>query len=94
MPCNGPRPGRRLGGYRCSVPEPETIEIRDEMIRLGQLLKLAGLVEDGARARAVIEAGEVTVNGRPELRRGRQLHVGDEVGCTGHHLTVVARRRG
>lgn len=76
------------------MPEPETIEIRDQMIRLGQLLKLAGLVEDGAQARAAIEAGEVSVNGSPELRRGRQLHDGDEVACAGHHLRVVARRRG
>jgi ribosome-associated protein len=55
------------------------IEPRDGMIRLGQLLKLAGLVDSGGEAKAVLAAGEVTVNGEPETRRGRQLHPGDEV---------------
>ena len=49
------------------------VEIRDDMIRLGQVLKLAGVVEDGAQAREAIEAGEVTVNDEVETRRGRQL---------------------
>jgi ribosome-associated protein len=65
------------------------VEIRDEMIRLGQLLKLAGVVEDGGEARAAIEAGEVTVNGTVETRRGRQLHPGDEVAYAAEHLRVV-----
>lgn len=65
------------------------VEIRDEMIRLGQLLKLAGVVEDGGEARAAIEAGEVTVNGTVETRRGRQLHPGDEVAYAAERLRVV-----
>lgn len=48
-------------------------------IRLGQFLKLAGLVEDGAIARELITDGDVTVNGEVELRRGRQLADGDVV---------------
>lgn len=55
------------------------ILIVDEMIRLGQFLKLAGLAEDGVDAKEMIEAGVVTVNGQPESRRGRQLKVGDVV---------------
>ncbi|HEY4458851.1 MAG TPA: RNA-binding S4 domain-containing protein [Pseudonocardiaceae bacterium] len=55
------------------------VSIVDEMIRLGQFLKLAGLAEDGVDAKEMIEAGEVTVNGRPESRRGRQLKIGDVV---------------
>ena len=42
------------------------VSIVDEMIRLGQFLKLAGLAEDGVDAKEMIEAGEVTVNGRLE----------------------------
>jgi ribosome-associated protein len=49
------------------------------MIRLGQLLKLAGAADAGADAKALIAGGQVTVNGEPELRRGRQLHPGDVV---------------
>ncbi|MEJ2887645.1 RNA-binding S4 domain-containing protein [Actinomycetospora aeridis] len=64
------------------------VEIRDETIRLGQLLKLAGLVEHGAAAREVLEAGEVTVNGRGETRRGRQVGSGDVVALAGERIRV------
>lgn len=60
-------------------PVPIDVPIRDESIRLGQFLKLANLVESGAQAKPVIAAGEVTVNGEVETRRGRQLAVGDVV---------------
>ncbi len=61
------------------MAEPMNVQIRDEVIRLGQFLKLANLVESGADAKPVIADGLVTVNGEVELRRGRQLHVGDVV---------------
>lgn len=49
----------------------ETIKIRDEFIKLGQALKAAGLVESGVEAKIVIQNGEVLVNGRSELQRGK-----------------------
>ena len=67
---------RRMDGAQ---DDPRPVPIREEMIRLGQLLKLAGLVASGGDARAMLEAGVVTVNGEPESRRGRQLHRGDVV---------------
>ncbi|RAX19329.1 RNA-binding S4 domain-containing protein [Actinomyces sp. Z5] len=48
-------------------------------IKLGQFLKLAGLVEDGADARIAIQSGDVTVNGEVETRRGHRLADGDVV---------------
>jgi ribosome-associated protein len=72
------------------VPVERAIPIRGEMIRLGQLLKLAGAADDGAEAKALITAGEVSVNGMPELRRGRQLHNGDRVAVGGEELRIVA----
>lgn len=57
----------------------EQVEIREEPIRLGQFLKLAGLAEDGGQAKAMLEAGAVMVNGRAETRRGAQLRAGDVV---------------
>ena len=48
-------------------------------IKLGQFLKLAGLVEDGAEARITIQSGDVTVNGATEMRRGHHLSGGDVV---------------
>lgn len=67
------------------------IEIRDASIRLGQLLKLAGLADDGATAREVINSGEVTVNSEVDTRRGRQIHPGDVVSFAGVDLRVTKR---
>lgn len=55
------------------------VEISDDVIRLGQFLKLAGLAESGAKARELVTEGEVRVNGEVDTRRGRQLHRGDVV---------------
>lgn len=55
------------------------VSIRDESIRLGQFLKLAGLADMGSDAKQLLLDGAVTVNGEPEVRRGRQLRKGDVV---------------
>jgi ribosome-associated protein len=67
----------------------EDIPIRDSMIRLGQLLKLAGLAEDGIQAKQLIEDGLVKVNGEIEERRGRQLHPGDIVSVNGEAVRIT-----
>lgn len=67
----------------------ETLIIRDEMIRLGQALKLANVVEDGVDAREVISAGEILVNDEVETRRGRQLRAGDVITLTQLDLDVI-----
>lgn len=69
---------------------PIEVPIRDGMIRLGQFLKLAGIVDDGGAARELIERGEVSVAGTVETRRGRQLHVGDEVVLDEQRFVVTA----
>lgn len=66
------------------------IQIRGDMIRLGQLLKLSGVVDSGGEAKAALAAGLVTVNGEDEARRGRQLHDGDEVAFEDERLRIVA----
>jgi len=65
------------------------VEIRGEMIRLGQLLKLAGIADSGAEARELLLEGGVTVNGEAEERRGRQLHRGDVI-AVGEEVVRVA----
>ena len=64
------------------------VPIRDETIRLGQFLKLAGLIESGADAKAVIADGLVIVNDEIERRRGRQLRSGDTVSFDGRGARV------
>jgi ribosome-associated protein len=68
---------------------PRDVPISGDMIRLGQLLKHAGLVGSGGDARALLETGEVTVNGEPETRRGRQLRRGDVVAAGGVGVRVA-----
>lgn len=65
------------------------VPIRGEMIRLGQLLKLAGVVDSGAEAKELLATGRVEVNGEPEERRGRQLHRGDAVDVGAERLRVA-----
>ena len=62
-----------------------TVPLRpgEDTIRLGQLLKLADLVESGAEVKDVLTSGAVRVNGEPEERRGRQLRRGDVVSVEG-----------
>jgi ribosome-associated protein len=68
--------------------ESRDVPIRGDTIRLGQLLKLAGIADDGGEAKALLVAGEVRVNGEPEQRRGRQLHPGDRIEVDGQTLHV------
>lgn len=70
-------------------PEPRDVQIRDETIRLGQLLKLAGVAESGGGARELVQDGAVRVNGEVETRRGRRLHAGDLVETGGERLRVI-----
>jgi len=67
----------------------QDVPISDEMIRLGQFLKLANLVDSGADAKPVIQGGAVQVNGEVETRRGRQLHRGDVVTVAGARARVA-----
>jgi ribosome-associated protein len=72
------------------VSTPLDVPIRDESIRLGQLLKLAGVVDDGAMAREVIERGLVAVNDEIDTRRGRQVRPGDVVTYETETIRVTA----
>jgi ribosome-associated protein len=65
------------------------IEISTDTIRLGQLLKLANLVDSGSDAKMLLAGGEVLVNGEVELRRGRQLRDGDQVSLDDVVVRVV-----
>ena len=59
------------------------------MVRLGQLLKLAGIVDGGGEVKTFLADHEVLVNGEPETRRGRQLRPGDVVRVADEELRVT-----
>jgi ribosome-associated protein len=76
-----------LGGDTCESPAAAPSEAATH--NRSQLLKLAGVASGGADAKAMIASGRVTVNGEPELGRGRQLHPGDIVDVGRDDLRIV-----
>ena len=64
------------------------ITIKDEFIKLGQAMKLAGLVNSGVEAKEVIQNGEVMVNGETDTRRGKKLYSGDTFSYKGEEVYV------
>lgn len=67
------------------------VEISTEHIALGQLLKLAGVAETGGAVKTLLAQESVSVNGRPETRRGAKLKRGDVVACAGEQFRLVGR---
>ena len=66
----------------------ETIKIRDEYIKLGQVLKLAGLVESGVEAKIEIQDVNLKLNGEVEYQRGKKIHAGDMIEFNGQQIKV------
>lgn len=66
----------------------ERIIIKDEYIKLGQALKLAGLVDSGVDAKYVITEGQVLVNGKTEVQRGKKIREGDVIEYNGSQVMV------
>ncbi|WP_085370713.1 RNA-binding S4 domain-containing protein [Leifsonia sp. NCR5] len=70
-------------------PAPiDDVPIDGDVVRLGQFLKFAGLLDSGGDVKEAIIDGFVTVNGEVDRRRGRQLRVGDIVGFEGRRVRV------
>lgn len=65
------------------------IKIRDKFIKLGQALKLAGVVEDGVEAKYAIQDGLVQVNGEVDQRRGRKVYEGDVITFEDQEIKVI-----
>jgi ribosome-associated protein len=66
----------------------EDVPIGGEVIRLGQFLKFAGLLDSGGSVKEAIVDGLVTVNGAVDRQRGRQLRIGDVVAFEGRSFRV------
>lgn len=67
----------------------EAIQISDEFIKLGQAMKLAGMVDSGVDAKFLIQDGQVKVNGEVDTRRGRKLYPQDVFEYQGQEVTVI-----
>lgn len=66
----------------------KSIKIDTDFIKLGQLLKMAGLVDSGAHAKIMIINGDVKLNGNIEMQRGKKVYKGDIVEVEGHSFRI------
>ena len=66
----------------------EKVIIRDDFIKLGQAMKLAGMVGSGVDATMLIQDGQVEVNGEVEYQRGKKLHEGDVITFNGESVQI------
>ena len=66
----------------------EKVIIRDDFIKLGQAMKLAGMVGSGVDAKMLIQDGQVEVNGEVEYQRGKKLHEGDVITFNGECVQI------
>lgn len=69
----------------------QTVEfqLRDEFVELCNLLKLAGVADSGGQGKALVAAGAVSVDGRPEGRKTAKIRAGQVVECQGVRIAVV-----
>ncbi|MDE7327753.1 MAG: RNA-binding S4 domain-containing protein [Lachnospiraceae bacterium] len=70
----------------------DSIQIRDDFIKLGQALKLAGLVDSGVEAKEAITSGKVKLNGTTELKRGKKIVDGDVVEYKNNKFSVFGKK--
>ena len=83
--------GQHLVGYYSGMTSPlpiDDVAIGGEVIRLGQFLKFAGLLDTGGSVKEAIIDGFVAVNGEVDRRRGRRLQLGDIVSFDGRRVRV------
>lgn len=66
----------------------EKVKITTEFIKLDAILKFASLVGSGGEAKALIQDGQVFVNGEVCTMRGKKIRSGDTVSLDGQEVTV------
>lgn len=67
----------------------QAVMISDDFIKLGQALKLAGMVDSGVEAKFVIQDGKVMVNGEVETRRGKKIYANDTISYNGEEIVII-----
>jgi ribosome-associated protein len=65
-------------------------ELRGDYVELCDLLKLTGIADSGGAGKALVAAGEVTLDGRPESRKTAKIRAGQRVECRGVRVDVRA----
>ena len=71
------------------------VPIHSDFVTLGQLLKLAGLVQSGGEVKPFLAETSIQINGEHDIRRGRKLYPGDVVRVEqGEPIRIVAAAAG
>ena len=63
--------------------------IKTEYIKLNQLLKLAGVLDQGSDVRILLAEGAVSLNGEKVSERGKKIRPGDAVTVEGFGEILV-----
>jgi ribosome-associated protein len=71
------------------VKAPIEFLLRGDFITLDALLKATGLAESGGRAKAMVAAGLVQVDGQQELRKTCKLRAGQVVALAGARVLIT-----
>jgi ribosome-associated protein len=71
-----------------SESTPRVITVKAEPIELCQLLKFAGLAENGGAAKAYISEGRVLLNGVVETQKRKKVMGGDQVTFSDETIVV------
>ena len=64
------------------------VEITKEPVELYKILKFEGIVSSGGAAKAVIDHGQVMVNGKVETRRRKKILSGDIIEYMNEKLKI------
>lgn len=70
----------------------QDVAISTDKIALDALLKWSGVAGSGGQAKALIQGGAVSINGRQETRRSHKVEPGDQIGIEGYGKLRVTRR--
>lgn len=81
--------GRRI--TRRKNLETRQFQLKDEHVRLCDLLKLAGIAESGGQGKHMVADGEVSVDGQPESRKTAKIRAGQTVQCRGVQVVVLEK---
>lgn len=67
------------------------VEITKEPVELYKILKFEGVVSSGGEAKAVIDDGQVMVNGDVEKRRRKKIQSGDIIEYMNETLKILLK---
>ena len=70
--------------------EPRQFHLKDDHVRLCDLLKLAGIADSGGQGKQLVAAGAVTVDGQAESRKTAKIRAGQQIECQGVRILVRA----